>query len=133
MADKCHLFLPPTLSHFWGPIQTAPGFVRPGREWHTGFMPKRTSTKKPAGRPSDVDQVAAFMVRQTTEERAIENQSATPKPQVSKAISRVMAQMGSKGGKIGGKQRLVNMSPERRSEVASQAAKARWAKEKGQA
>ena len=21
MADKCHLFLPPTLSHFWGPIQ----------------------------------------------------------------------------------------------------------------
>jgi hypothetical protein len=96
-------------------------------------MPKRTSTKKPARRPTDVNQLAAFMVRETTEERAIEKQPTTQKPPVSKAVSRVMAQMGSKGGKIGGKRRLVNMSPERRSEVASQAAKARWAKEKGQA
>jgi hypothetical protein len=106
---------------------------QPRCEWHTGFMPKRTSTKKPARRPTDVNQVAAFMVRETTEERTVENQPVTPKAPISKAISRVMAQMGSKGGKIGGKSRLRKMTPERRSEVASQAAKARWAKEKGQA
>jgi hypothetical protein len=41
-----------------------------------------------------------------------------------------MAQMGSRGGKIGGKMRLVKMTPEQRSQVASDAAKARWAKAK---
>jgi len=39
-----------------------------------------------------------------------------------------MAQMGSRGGKIGGKRRLVTMTPEQRSQVASDAAKARWKK-----
>jgi hypothetical protein len=28
MADKCHLFLPPTLSQFWGPIQSVTGIFR---------------------------------------------------------------------------------------------------------
>jgi hypothetical protein len=43
-------------------------------------------------------------------------------------ISRVMSEMGKKGGSKGGKMRLVTMTPERRSEVASLAAKKRWAK-----
>jgi|HubBroStandDraft_1064217.scaffolds.fasta_scaffold709042_2 hypothetical protein len=43
-------------------------------------------------------------------------------------ISLVMSQMGKKGGSKGGKMRLVTMTPERRSEVASIAAKKRWAK-----
>lgn len=43
-------------------------------------------------------------------------------------ISRVMSEMGKKGGSKGGKMRLVTMTPERRSEVASLAAKARWKK-----
>jgi hypothetical protein len=43
-------------------------------------------------------------------------------------ISLVMSQMGKKGGSKGGKMRLVTMTPERRSEVASLAAKKRWAK-----
>jgi hypothetical protein len=35
---------------------------------------------------------------------------------------------GEKGGKIGGKRRLVTLTPERRSEIAKNAAVARWAK-----
>jgi hypothetical protein len=43
-------------------------------------------------------------------------------------VSRVMSEMGKKGGKKGGKRRLETLTPERRSEIASQAAKKRWAK-----
>ena len=39
-----------------------------------------------------------------------------------------MAQMGRKGGKIGGKRRAANMTEQQRSEAASTAARARWAK-----
>jgi hypothetical protein len=45
----------------------------------------------------------------------------------------VMAEMGSKGGKIGGKRRAENMSPEQRRASASRAARARWSGEKSQA
>lgn len=47
-------------------------------------------------------------------------------------ISRLMAMMGSRGGKIGGKKRAQNMTQEERSKSASDAAKARWAKAKEQ-
>lgn len=43
-------------------------------------------------------------------------------------ISQVMAEMGRKGGRIGGKRRLETMSSRERSLVAKKAAKARWAK-----
>jgi len=43
-------------------------------------------------------------------------------------ISQLMAEMGRKGGRIGGKRRLETMTPERRSQVALKAAKARWQK-----
>ena len=42
-------------------------------------------------------------------------------------ISAYMAQIGSKGGKIGGKRRLVTMSARERKSVAKKAAMARWA------
>ncbi len=45
-------------------------------------------------------------------------------------VSRVMSEMGKLGGSKGGKMRLVTMTPERRSEVASLAAKKRWAKKR---
>jgi hypothetical protein len=55
----------------------------------------------------------------------------TPKKQDRKSlISQVMSEMGSKGGKIGGKRRAENLSPERKREIASQAARARWGKKK---
>jgi len=90
-------------------------------------MPKRLSISIPARRPADFNQLAFQLVKESTEEResAPTNRTAVPK-----AISRVMAQMGSRGGKIGGKRRLETMTAEQRSQVASDAAKARWAKRK---
>jgi len=41
-------------------------------------------------------------------------------------ISRVMSELGTKGGRIGGKRRLETMTPEERSQIALKAAKARW-------
>jgi len=43
-------------------------------------------------------------------------------------ISQVMAAMGAKGGKIGGKRRLETMTDTQRSQIAKKAAKARWSK-----
>ncbi len=45
-------------------------------------------------------------------------------------VSQVMAEMGRKGGLIGGKRRLETLTSERRSEIASAAAKARWSKKR---
>ncbi len=59
------------------------------------------------------------MVRRSTAE--------TPKVS-SSDISGVMAAMGRKGGKIGGKRRMETMSATERSAVAAKAAKTRWAK-----
>lgn len=56
---------------------------------------------------------------------------AEPKPKLRRSlISEVMAEMGRKGGRIGGKRRLKTMTPERRSEVALKAAQTRWSKKK---
>jgi len=39
-------------------------------------------------------------------------------------------EMGRKGGKIGGKKRVANMTPEERHDAARKAVQARWAKKK---
>jgi len=39
-----------------------------------------------------------------------------------------MAEMGRKGGRIGGKRRLETMTSRQRSQIAKAAAKARWSK-----
>jgi hypothetical protein len=55
-----------------------------------------------------------------------------PKPKATKLeISRIMSEMGKRGGKKGGKRRLVTMTPEQRSQAALNAAKARWSKRNG--
>ena len=71
------------------------------------------------------NQAAFQIVRRST---ATEDREPRP-PKVSTSdICRVMASMGRKGGKIGGKRRLTTMTPEKRSEGALKAAKTRWAK-----
>jgi hypothetical protein len=45
-------------------------------------------------------------------------------------VQQVMREMGAKGGKIGGKRRLITMTDEQRRRSAKKAAKARWAKAK---
>ena len=93
-------------------------FARSGKSCDTGGMPKRKSTK----RPTDVNQLAHQLVQESTEP----DEELAP----SKAdISRVMAEMGRRGGKIGGKRRAARLTPKQRSESASRAARARWGKE----
>jgi hypothetical protein len=73
----------------------------------------------------DVNQAAYQMVRRSTETE--DREPRLPKISTSD-ISRVMAAMGRKGGRIGGKRRLTTMTPEQRREVALKAAQIRWAK-----
>jgi len=76
-------------------------------------MPKRSSTPK-----LDTVQNARRVVLASVEETEVSLS----------IVSQVMAAMGRKGGRIGGKRRLETLSGKRRSEIAVQAAKARWAK-----
>jgi hypothetical protein len=78
-------------------------------------MPKRKSTKQ------DVVQNA----RRVFDEALASVESTTTTVSRS-TISIVMAEMGRKGGRIGGKRRLETMTPERRQEIGRLAAQKRW-------
>ncbi len=77
-------------------------------------MPKRISTPK-----LDAVQNARRVVLESVEETVSLS-----------LVSQVMAQMGRKGGKIGGKRRLETLSGRRRTQIAKAAARARWANKK---
>jgi hypothetical protein len=79
-------------------------------------MPKRV--KQQTSKP-DLNETAFSIVQQATQE-------PEPSPAVPASISEYMAQIGSKGGKIGGKKRLKTMTAEQRKKAAQKAAKARW-------
>jgi hypothetical protein len=74
-------------------------------------------------RPRDPNQLAKWLVDSSTSE-------ASPSPPLPSAssLSAYMAAMGRKGGQIGGKRRLLTMTPEARRAAAAKAAKARWSK-----
>jgi hypothetical protein len=78
-------------------------------------MPKRFSRND---RPRDVNQLARHLVRLSTEEPIDEKHEAE--------VSRIMSEMGKRGGRISGQRRLINLTPERRREIALKAARARW-------
>jgi hypothetical protein len=84
-------------------------------------MPKRSSTPK-----LDPVQNARRVVLESSEESEM-SLTVVSNPSL---LSKVMAEIGRKGGRIGGKRRLVTMTTEHRRQVASGAAKARWAKAK---
>ena len=86
-------------------------------------MPKRSSTPK-----LDTVQNAHRVVLASVGDTKPEAQEPAPQPR--SVVSQVMAEMGRKGGKIGGKRRLVTLSGRRRSQIAKQAAQARWSKKK---
>ena len=79
-------------------------------------MPKRISKKL-----RDPNQIAAAVV-------AISTAEDTPTDHA--LLSKVMAEMGRKGGRIGGKRRLKTMTPEQRKAAAAKAAQARWGSKK---
>jgi hypothetical protein len=88
-------------------------------------MPK--AKPKPARRTrGDVVQNARRVV-----EVSIGGPLSIPQEEPSKeTISQVMAEMGRRGGKIGGKRRLETLTKEERRQIALKAAKARWAKKR---
>jgi hypothetical protein len=81
-------------------------------------MPKRSSKKL----PRDVNQLAKAIVERATGEKP-------PEPVEERSPeSRAAALLGRKGGLKGGKARAVKLSEERKTEIARNAAKKRWAK-----
>jgi hypothetical protein len=87
-------------------------------------MPKRN---KQSTRPSDVNQLAHRLVEISTQPE--EEQNSPIEPPTKAQISLVMAELGRKGGKIGGKRRLETMTAKERIKAAKAAAKARWSKQ----
>lgn len=91
-------------------------------------MRKRISTAQTRAKKravnADSNQIAFATVQKT-----IEASEAEPEmDQVT--VSRLMAEMGRKGGRIGGKRRLETMTAKERSDVALRAARTRWAKKR---
>jgi hypothetical protein len=87
-------------------------------------MPKPVKKKRTP--PQDVNQWARHMVDHSTAEAKTEAVPAIDPA----AFSAYMSALGRKGGRIGGKRRLVTMTHEQRSAVGLKAAKARWKKAK---
>jgi hypothetical protein len=86
------------------------------------------ASKKPRTkpkRPRDINPLAQFLVRATTE-----RDSEVPEaPAVTKSeVSRVMSELGRRGGIVGGKARAESLTAERKKEIAMKAARARWKK-----
>ena len=68
-------------------------------------------------RPKDLNELA----RLSTKVRQGDIQTPTKEQ-----VSLVMAELGRRGGKIGGKRRMETMTAKERTEIARKAAKARW-------
>jgi hypothetical protein len=78
-------------------------------------------------RPRDPNQLAKWIVEQSTSEQERETKPETS-PAVPPNLSEYMSKIGRKGGQIGGKRRLKTMTAEQRKKVAAKAARARWKK-----
>ena len=88
-------------------------------------MPKRSS--KP---PRDTNQLAEWIVDQATAEddvRPEDDVEGADDAQGEPEKNPAAVALGRLGGKKGGKARAEKLSPERRSEIARKAARARWA------
>jgi hypothetical protein len=85
-------------------------------------MPKKTKKAR-----LDTVQNARRVVLESVGESTPADTAPLPSPSL---ISQVMAEMGRRGGLIGGKRRLATLSDRRRSQIARNAAKARWATKK---
>jgi hypothetical protein len=77
--------------------------------------------RKKDRRPTDPNQLMRRMVEETTGETVASESEPTQDE-----ISRVMALLGRRGGKIGGKRRMKTMTRAERVAVAKQGAKKRW-------
>jgi hypothetical protein len=83
-------------------------------------MPKRSSKRK---RPTDINQLAAHIVAQSTGQ-------TQPKPAPADGKNPAAVALGRLGGLKGGKARAAKLSPTKRKEIARKAAKTRWNNQK---
>ena len=83
--------------------------------------PKRKAKRSPE---PDFNQLAHQLIKMTTE------QPGPSEVPTESEISRVMRELGRRGGKIGGKKRAAGMTDRQRSDAAALAARARWGKPK---
>ncbi len=74
--------------------------------------------KRSSKMPKDPNQLAAEVVRLSTEE--------TPQKPSASIVSAYLAQIGRAGGLKGGRARADKLSSERKTEIAKKAARARW-------
>ena len=72
--------------------------------------------------PKDPNQLAAEIVRLSTEEKPSQAQNEPTRS----PISQYLAEIGRKGGLKGGKARAKTLTAKRRKEIARKAAKSRW-------
>jgi hypothetical protein len=84
-------------------------------------MPNHSSKPK---RPRDVNQLAKAIVDLATgqPEPVVDLETETP----SESLRQAAAELGRRGGLKGGKARAASLTPEKRSEIAKKAARARW-------
>jgi hypothetical protein len=87
-------------------------------------MPKRSSKKS---KPTDISQLARAIVEEVTGE-SLANPALPKDPPKERARKKNPAAvaLGKLGGKKGGPARRDKLSPERRKEIAREAARARW-------
>jgi len=79
-------------------------------------------------RPRDPNQLAKWVVEQSTAEVLVPQPEPVLEVSVPANLSQYMSAMGRKGGMVGGKRRLVTMTPAQRKAAAAKAAAARWSK-----
>src|SRR5260370_40424122 len=90
---------------------------------HDRRMPKRVKQKRTAKRGTgDANQIAHQLVDLST--RRLYNGTPENAP-IPKSVSQYMAEIGRRGGPVGGTQRLNTRSAEARQQEAQQAARAR--------
>ncbi len=76
--------------------------------------------------PKDPNQLAAEIVRRSTEEHEEPQETIPPQEPTKEQLSQYFSKLGRKGGLKGGKARAEKLTPEERQEIARKAAKARW-------
>lgn len=81
-------------------------------------------------RPRDPNQLAKWLVDQSTSENPKQETNPKASPAIPANLSDYMSKIGRKGGQIGGKRRLKTMTAAQRKSVAVKAARARWKKPK---
>ena len=94
------------------------GVCRPSR--YSESMPNRSSKR----RPTDLNQLAASIVADAVGYEPPAEQPAAPV----KEKDPLAVELGRRGGKKGGAARAAKLTPERRREIARNAAEARWSK-----